>query len=166
MSKKIPYRETEDYIISSVTSIAETVLTGKKETFCICDLGCGNGDVLVGIVTAIVPKYLNVHFVCKVIDIDPLLVEMTHQRLKALNLTNLSIQLTTVDIFLSRAVEADLVYVFWRRSDLVSYNWDAYKCNSTVVSYKHQIPQLKNHLREIRRSNSRYHMYENLYVYG
>ena len=163
----MPFRETEDYIVETVATVClKKYKAHPSGIFTVCDLGCGSGIILISILKKLLlePSSKKIHM--KVIDISNAYVVNTVNELRAFNVDILSImpQCTSVFKMHPEDIQADFLYVFWRRSDLARFSWKDIRA-TTIVSYKHPIHELKHNLVSTMRSTSIYHVYENIYIY-
>lgn len=192
--RKIPFRETEDYIADTVSTLATRAYESHEShpggaapgVFSLCDLGCGSGSVLVAMLDTLmatltpattptltgpprVPTPIRMH----VFDFEPTLVDETRRALDVVRARHSAEARSCVEVTSScgcvfqtdpSEIAADFVYVFWRLSDVVSFDWGTLRAG-TVVSYKHPIAQLADALVDVVQSTSTYRDFEDLYVY-
>lgn len=164
---KMPFRETEDYIVETVATVClKKYKKHPSDIFTVCDLGCGSGIILISILKKLLLEQSNKKIHMNVLDISNAYVVNTVNELQTFNTDILSIipHCTSVFKMHPNDIQADFLYVFWRRSDLARFSWKDIQA-STIVSYKHPIHELEHNLVNTIQSKSIYHVYEKLYVY-
>ena len=99
------------------------------------------------------------------IDIDHNCIDQKLEGLKRVSSRKINVIVEIASIFKKDPKDCNFfLYLFWRKSDFGNFPWKTFS-PGRIVLYKHEIQLLRKNLSKVVKSDSKFSIYENLFVY-